>query len=198
MTESNNTPPWPLNYESPSNRPKRLGVFFFCIGLASLVVLMFFIVAPNFNKVRALDPRIVSAGRLRSIGQAILLYENDFHGNYPDSLSTVYENEGTYIDSSIFVNPASNDTPASGPTTQAIAKQLTAGGHLSYVYVGAGLTVSTVKPDTVIAYEILQNPGDGSNVLFGDGRVDYVDHAHIAVIIARTKTGPFPVTMPSP
>jgi hypothetical protein len=127
-----------------------------------------------------------SAYNLRMIGQAIAQYAKTYHGEYPDSFQTLFLHED--LDSGQFINPASNDTPATGPTTQAIADQLVAGGHLSYLYVGRGLNAASVKQNTVIAYEVLQTPGDGGNVLFPDADVEYFDHVRFTAITARLTT----------
>jgi prepilin-type processing-associated H-X9-DG protein len=154
-----------------------------------------------FFSVRFLRNRIISASHLRQIGEAILQYENNNHGRNPDSFQTLFLN--TTISSDSFVNPNSDDTPADGPTRQAIANQLLLPGHVSYVYLGRGYN-SLLQPDAIVAYEKPIRPGFGVptifgvNALFADGHVEGIDPAHSAVIIARTTTGPFPVTMPSP
>jgi len=139
--------------------------------------------------------RVKSASNLRQIGQAILLYGNDHQGKYPDSFQTILLNED--ITSEVFVSPSRSETPASGATQQQAADQLTEGGHVSYVYLGRGLSANTVTPDTIVAYEMIPNSGDGSNVLFGDGHVEYFAAPTAAKIIGRAATGEFPVTMPS-
>jgi len=145
-----------------------------------------------------LSPRppleIMSASNLRQIGQAILIYTQDNAENYPDSFQTLLLNED--INSEVFVSPLTSDTPAQGPTTQVVAAQLTAGGHLSYVYLGRGLTTKTATPDTVVAYQIVPNSRSNTNVLYGDGHVVVEDSATAAQIIAKAAAGKFPVTMP--
>jgi prepilin-type processing-associated H-X9-DG protein len=101
------------------------------------------------------------------------------------------------ITSEAFVSPLGSDTPASGPTTQAIADQLTAGGHLSYIYLGRGLTTQTATADTIVAYENLSLAHTGANVLFGDGHVEFEDPKLVTQIINKSASGKFPVTMPT-
>jgi prepilin-type processing-associated H-X9-DG protein len=199
MPESNQPPPQPLDYDSPQSAPPHRPRLIMCVAIA-LTAFLAFLAAAQFGLIpapqRSHSMRVISAANLRSIGLACLQYANDNYGQYPDSLATLLLNED--ITSGVFINPASDDTPAVAPTTQAIANQLTAGGHLSYVYLGRGLTAKTVTPDTIVAHELLLNPTDGANVLFGDGHVEYVDNAYIKTIIAKTATGPLPVTMPPP
>jgi prepilin-type processing-associated H-X9-DG protein len=101
------------------------------------------------------------------------------------------------ITSSVFVSPLTSDTPAQGATPQAIADQLVAGGHLSYVYLGRGLNAKTVTPEMIVAYEKLPASSKGANVLFGDGHAEWFDGATVAKIIDRAASGEFPVTRPS-
>ena len=198
MPENNQRPLLPLDYETPPDRPRRASLLFWLLVCASpLLALAIF--SPFFVSIgepRETANRVKSAANLRSIGQAILMYSDDNKGQYPDSFETLLLNED--VTSGIFVNPASDDIPATGPTSQAVASQLSAGGHLSYVYLGRGLTAKTVTPETVLAYELIQNPGGGSNMLFGDGHVDYIDGARATAFIAHATTAPVPVTMPSP
>jgi prepilin-type processing-associated H-X9-DG protein len=88
------------------------------------------------------------------------------------------------ITPAVLVCPSSNDEPASATDTAGIVTELTAAeknevGHkhcLSYVYKGRGLQVATVSPTAIVAYEPLDNhQGEGTNVLFGDGHVEWVD-----------------------
>jgi prepilin-type processing-associated H-X9-DG protein len=137
-------------------------------------------------------PRVMSASNLRQIGQAILLYSNDHHGQYPDSFGTILLNED--ITSAVFVSPTAG-TAAVGPTTQAIAAQLVPGPHLSYVYLGNGLNIATVTPDTVVAYEI-PSP-TGANILFGDGHVEYCSPTSMNSIAQQVANGKFPTTLPA-
>ncbi|HEX3357256.1 MAG TPA: H-X9-DG-CTERM domain-containing protein [Tepidisphaeraceae bacterium] len=133
---------------------------------------------------------------LRQIGQAILLYANDHHGAYPDSVSTILLEEE--VTSQLFICPTSNDTPATGPTTQAVAANLTAGGHLSYIYLGRGWTVAMTPANAIVAYEPLSNHGgDGMNVLFGDGHVEFLSAIAAKPILANAAPGNPPVTLPS-
>jgi prepilin-type processing-associated H-X9-DG protein len=101
------------------------------------------------------------------------------------------------VTADIFVSPMSNDTPATAPTMQAIADLLTAGGHLSYVYLGRGLTTQTATAGTIVAYEKLSIAGNGANVLYGDGHVEWDDAKFVTQVIDKAASGIFPVTMPT-
>jgi prepilin-type processing-associated H-X9-DG protein len=200
MPNSNQPPLLPLDYETPPNPPARRHRRLYWIGAAvGVLFLLLLVIADILPQLGRMGPpamRIKSAANLRSIGQCIVLYCNDNSDQYPDSFATILLNED--VTSGIFINPASNDTPAVGPTTQAVANQLTVGGHLSYIYMGRGLNAKTVTPDTIVAYEIPLTPPDGVNILFADGHVEWFDNTQAPRIIAKAASSPIPVTMPSP
>jgi prepilin-type processing-associated H-X9-DG protein len=161
------------------------------ILLLAISVLFF---PPHLIYTRDVNDRVKSATNLRYIGQTIRLYCIDYQGQYPDTFQQLLASED--VTSAIFVNPASNDTPAIGPTTQAAADQLLAGGHCSYLYLGRGLTDKTVAPNTIVAYEIPGIPNVGTNVLYGDGHVEWQNADYATKLIAKASSGQFPVTMP--
>jgi prepilin-type processing-associated H-X9-DG protein len=124
---------------------------------------------------------------IHQIGLAIMLYQNDFGGTYPDTLAQLLQNE--QITASVFICPSSNDTSADGPTTQALLADFNKPGHESYIYIGAGLNAATVTPDMIVLYEPTAIHAGKMNVLFGDGHADGVDATTGAKIIAAAATG---------
>ena len=176
------------------NYDRQIWAFLVSLGLLILVWSGFF--RPHLITTRAVNTRVKSATNLRQIGEAILLYSNDFQGQYPDSFRTILLNED--VTSDTFVSPSRDETPAGGATTRAVADDLDSGGHVSYVYLGEGLTTKTAMPETVVAYEIpVATDGGGANVLFGDGHVEFFEGSVLSKIVSRASTGVFPVTMPS-
>ena len=133
------------------------------------------------------------AENLRQIGQGILLYANDHGGAFPDSFQTILADENVLP--ICFVCPATSDARASGPTTRAVAQDLVGGGHLSYVYVGRELTNNTSDAKTVVVFEPFSNHGNGMNVLFGDGHVEFVDANRGARIAAEAAAGVRPIVI---
>jgi hypothetical protein len=218
MTDSNQPPPLPLDCRHGRCHPLwgTLAISLCAVVVAMLICLLVFHgLLPDWTPhyttaartLPATDPvtaaaiadadRAKSAANLDKIGYLIHEYCGDHNGDFPDSFPTLLL-EGNYV-SSVFVNPASTDTPAVGPTQQAIADKLLAGGHCSYVYLGRGLDCTGSSPeDAIAAYEIPLHPGDGANVLLVYGDVKYVDAAHVAKIIAQAKAGSFPVRLPVP
>jgi prepilin-type processing-associated H-X9-DG protein len=130
--------------------------------------------------------RLTCASNLRQIGQGVQMYANENHGAFPPDVATLLLTQE--LTSDAFVCGATNDTRANGPTTQAVAVNLTAGGHLSYVYTGNGLSPQS-PPDAVVASELLSNHRDGMNVLFADGHVQWLSARQGQTLIAELAAG---------
>jgi len=143
------------------------GLVLGAVGLVFFLPMSIAILLPSFDRAYETANRVKCASNERQIGQAILLYSNDYQGQYPPDFVTLLKTEN--ITPSVFVCPSSNDTPAKS------AAELLSGGHCSYVYVGQGLTAQTVSPSTVVLYERHDaHGGDGVNMLFGDGHVEFM------------------------
>jgi len=197
MSDTNAPAGPPLDYETPKPKPGSSGSFVALLILALVfLALMYEILIPSTSRSTGTANRVRCAANLRQIGQAILMYTNENHGVYPDSLATLLITED--ITSGVFVCPNSNDEAAAGPTTQAIISNLATVGHLSYVYVGVGWTSATTQANAVVAYESLTNhDGDGMNVLFGDGHVGWLTPKQAKIILANAGPGKPPVTLPA-
>jgi predicted Zn finger-like uncharacterized protein/prepilin-type processing-associated H-X9-DG protein len=160
------------------------------LGWGAYLGLIFAVMAPSLGGARQAANQVKCASNLRQIGIAILLYANDNQGHYPDSLDQLLLTQD--ITAPVFVCPSSKDSTATGATTQAIATNLNTGGHLSYVYVGKGLT-NSAGPTTIVAYEPLSNHANtGSNVLYGDGSVRFVSQPQAGQIIQQLQAGQNP------
>ncbi|MGE5612055.1 MAG: hypothetical protein ACM359_22600 [Bacillota bacterium] len=115
-----------------------------------------------------------------------MLYANDCAGRLPDNLGVLIIQAD--INPEVFVCPSSNDTKATGSTTQQAAS-LSTPGFCSYVYLGAGLKMPA-SPQLIIAYEQLANHGkDGINILYGDGQTAWIKGKEAERIIKELKTG---------
>ncbi len=124
---------------------------------------------------------------MHQIGLAILLYQNDHAGAYPNSVDEMLEEP---ITAEVFICPASTDTPSTGATTQAIAADFHKPGHLSYIYLGKGMNDKNTSADMLVLYEPLANhSGDGMSALFGDGHVEWIDAKLAAKVLAAVATG---------
>jgi prepilin-type processing-associated H-X9-DG protein len=140
------------------------------------------ILLPSLCRSRETANRVKCGSNLRQIGQAIFLYAQDNGGQYPPSLAELLAHED--ITAEVMTCPSSNDERSSGASTAEVVADLKAAetnapGHkhcLSYVYVGGELNAKTVADTAIVAYEPLENhDGDGANVLFGDGHVEFID-----------------------
>lgn len=110
---------------------------------------------------------------MRQIGQALLLYANENEGRYPAALEPLLLTQDITPD--VFCCPSSYDTPAPGASVEERSNALLQGVHLSYIYLGHEKGAQA-PADAVILYEPLANhDGDGMNILFGDGHVEFVD-----------------------
>lgn len=130
------------------------------------------------------------ANRLRQIGLACIMYASENGGRYPPTVNDIQLTQE--ITPEVFVCPVSNDTRAAGPTTAAVAANLTAGGHLSYSYVGGGLTSADANlAQAVVAYEpVAKHDGTaGMNVVYGDAHVEWHDARTGAKIAAELNAG---------
>ena len=141
------------------------------------------------------SPRLRCASNLVQVGQAILLYANDYHDQMPPDFAVLPSTEDIWTD--VFTCPATDDVKTSATQPAAIRADFAAGGHCSYVYVDGYATYSTLAPTDVVAFEPLANHGDGANALFGDGHVEFVNKAAAAAIERQFKAGTRPVRVPA-
>jgi hypothetical protein len=197
MSEEKVEPQIPLNYETPFERPVNLNPrvpnsiswTVMAIGLIAIGWVLTLASRAPFQ-----ERRNRCASNLHQIGLEILLYSQDNNGSYPDSLATLMLAEP--MDPSIFVCPASSDTPTTAPSTQAMADDMSKPGHVSYIYLGKGLTDKTVLSNQIIAYEPLANHGDGIDVLLSNGTSRFVDAKSATKIISDANAGIRPVMVP--
>jgi prepilin-type processing-associated H-X9-DG protein len=186
----------PLEYQSPEfkkkKRPNWILRILVTLGLSACVIS---IMLPGLCKAREPANRAKCASNLHQIGLALSLYAGDNGGHYPESFDQLLRDE--QLTSAVFVCPSSNDEAAAGDTQAAVITEMEKPHHLSYVYLGKGLTTATAKDDTVIAYELPDNhQGDGMNMLFGDGHAEWesIKAANELINKARAATQPVPNT----
>jgi hypothetical protein len=183
-TPPNREPLIPLEYREPvRDGPKRIvdspgKLVAFVVGSLVLVFVLASIalLALLSNKSGGPEsPRARCSSNLKNIAGACVTYSNTHNGAYPADFANMMASSG--MTSSFFICPDSNDTPATGTPAQQAAALTPGGGHLSYVWLGKGVT-SDSPTDTVLVYEPLSNHQQkGMNVLFNDYSVRWLSAA---------------------
>ena len=184
-----------LDYALPVARspwPRALAAALVVMSVGGVLLLKAAVLGPSYGARvnRSADACYAS---LHSISEAIQLYAVDHAGKFPDTLESLYPE---YVrDVRTFRCPSSGITAAAGATPEAVAADLAAGGHVSYVYVGAGLDATATR-DTVVAFDLPgHDPHSGVvNVLFADGRVERLRDAR--PLLAQYRANVHPLRLP--
>ena len=194
----------PLDYSAP-DPPATRSALLARWGMAAVILVgvgawAISVMMPSTSASRTQAQRIYCAANLRTLGAALDAYAKSHGGRYPDDLGQLVR--AANVNPRDFVCPQCADTPARGSTPAAVAADLTAGGHLSYVYAGAGLTTAA-HPDTVVLFDHPANHalrggggagvGDGGNVLFADGHVEWRNRAEFRPLLDRAASGQRPL-----
>ena len=161
----------------------RLGLVEVCL------VLLISILLPSLCRAREPANRVKCASNLKQIGLALAEYARANNGRYPPDLSVLLQPQSD-LAPAVFTCPSSSDVPATGDTPEARSHNLrSAPGHLSYVYVGAGLSSSDALPGRVLVYEPLANHGgEGMNVLYTNGDVTFIPMPDADRLIAELQS----------
>lgn len=179
-------PPASLEYASPpASRPWVRRAVYAAVA-AVVLVLLISVLLPSLNRSRHGPGYLKCSSNLRSIGQAVQMYANENRGLYPPDFGRLLLTQD--LTSEMFVCYSTDDVRADGPTMQAVAEKLSAGGHLSYVYTGKGMTLNS-PANAVLAYEPPSNHGNGMNVLFADGRVQWIDAVRGRKLMSELEAG---------
>jgi prepilin-type processing-associated H-X9-DG protein len=129
------------------------------------------ILLPSLNRARETANRVKCASNLRQIGQAILLYQNDKNGSWPPDLGTLVKTED--ITAQVFCCPDTNTQPPPNMSPDEAADWVNK--NSDYVFLGANLK-GMQGANVVVCYENDGNHhGDGMNMLFGDGHVEFLN-----------------------
>ena len=180
-----------LGYESAGDngrvlkpRKSRARYLVWAVGILVVGGMLVSVMLPSLCRAREPANRVKCGSNLRQIGQAIGLYAQGHGGQYPPSLAVLFATED--ITAEVMICASSTDEKSAaaemkGVEAEVAAAEANAPGHkhcLSYVYVGKGLTDKTATEKTIVAYEPLENQaGQGVNVLFGDGHVEFYSKA---------------------
>jgi prepilin-type processing-associated H-X9-DG protein len=129
---------------------------------------------PAVSRAREQAGRVQSMSNLRQIGLAMHMYANENRGRYPADLGTLALMD---LNPVVFVSPMGGKTVPQN-VVQGNAEQQKAwiNQNADYVYLGAGRGVN--DPDTagtIVAYEKPETTrGQGTNILFADGHVEWL------------------------
>jgi prepilin-type processing-associated H-X9-DG protein len=133
------------------------------------------IMLPSLNRAREQANRVKCASNMRQIGMAMLLYANDHKGAYPPDLGSLLEEDITL---DVFLCPDSNTSVPDEIKKAPQAEQAKwVNEHSDYVYHGAGRNNNDPADDQTLTEKPGHHGKDGSNVLFGDGHVEFVKPA---------------------
>jgi prepilin-type processing-associated H-X9-DG protein len=169
-------------------------------GFGALLIL---VLQPTFERLKQTSSFVPCAANLKCIGQALLLYSMDHNGKYPPTLEDLITDPSVDITTEVVICPSTSVKRASAASPEELRKVLVSGGrpdafvsapkrpsmHMSYIYL-AGSFDKTAPPDAVFAYEPLSNhDGDGTNVLYGDGHVSFLNRQEALRLIAELQSG---------
>jgi prepilin-type processing-associated H-X9-DG protein len=133
------------------------------------VPLLMSIMLPSLNRARETANRVKSASNLRQIGMGIMQYSAEHQGAYPPDLGTLVKTQDIPIVA--FVSPDSNTAAPPNLTPDQGADWVN--NNSDYIYIGAGLKQGAA-PENVVCYEKEAiHHGDGMNILYGDGHVEW-------------------------
>ena len=141
------------------------------IDAARLDKLMAEVIAPSLRRARYLAMRAISAANFNAIGKALALYTIDHEGAFPENLQVLVEKK--YLNARALVNPAHPDRKP------------------AYVYLPPRKPPVPAAAETLVAYEAHDKWGEGVNVLFYDGLVEFLrDRARFEKLLKQVKAAP--------
>ena len=127
--------------------------------VTAIIAILGAMMLPALSKAKSRAQRISGMSNLKQIGLAAQLYANDNGGKLPTSFSVMANELGT---DKVTIDPQTGQ---------------------SFVYVGAGLPLNSLKPESVLAYSPVF---DGRcSVLMADGHVEQMSAARFGEISSR-------------
>ncbi len=144
-----------------------VGIFVVAVGLVAMWIV--YVDARTTYLRRNADAKCKA--QMALIGESLERYASDHGGRYPQNIEELVRG-GYLLQAWSLVCPLTKDRPAWGNTTAELANKVSEPGHLSYVYIGAGV-VSTDEGDTPVLFEPPENHGGKTMlVLFKYGRAE--------------------------
>lgn len=150
--------------------------------VVGIVALLIWILLPERCASSERANRIKCQSNLLQIYKLMESYAKRHGGEFPASLEAILRDESSSFE--LVVCPSSADEKAVGATREEALANFRKGEHnCSYVYLGAGKRLGG-PADAVLVYEKPVNHElEGSNILYGDGRVEWCDRASAAKLL---------------
>jgi prepilin-type processing-associated H-X9-DG protein len=166
------------------------------IGICiALLLLIGYMARPSISGSEERGNRVRCSSHLRQIGQGVALYRS-VHRVWPQSLAQIMVD--TELSAKCFVCPSSGAKPAGGATVREMAQALTNPKHCSFIYFPPPPDAGDLSPDAILAIERMENhEGEGMNVLFADGYVEWHDRRTSQHVIDELRTGHNPPRKPA-
>ena len=134
------------------------------------------ILLPSLARARELSKRAVCAANLKGIGTAMYAYANDHNDKYPPNFKTLVDMQ--LCSPKSFICPsACVSTPAEKPTEDEL--------EACYTYI-PGQTTDSDQRNVLVYEKETDHDGDGGNVLFADGHVDWLPSDKLKEAVAET------------
>jgi predicted Zn finger-like uncharacterized protein/prepilin-type processing-associated H-X9-DG protein len=170
----------------PDGNGRGMAIAGLVLGCVSMVfmALPLAVMLPALNSAKERANRVKCASNLRQIGMAMALYSNEHRGQLPPNVQVMVTEMDLGL--SALCCPSSTDDPASTPG------QL-GPGTLSYIYIP--FKSMNMPASIVVAHEPLENhDGEGMNVLFMDGHVEWFNRAEAQQLLQDLAAGRNPPT----
>lgn len=172
---------------------RRFGIVLVCAlcGIAAnAAVFAIFPHSHNFGW----SPQLVCHNHLRQIGLAFKFYADDHNDALPPDFPALVRTVDITTD--LFICRASNDDRSRQPgmTPEQVAATVVEGtSTCSYFYARhLGMEYSQLTARHILVYEKSSNHSGGMNILFGDGRVEWVPKGQFEQIVAEVGAGQNP------
>lgn len=173
---------WRLNGRAPIPGAQVIGPQT-SIGIAAMVTA---VALPAVNSARERAHRVQSAANLRQIGQGIMLYRVD-NKKMPADLGQILTN--AEMSANVFINSAWSELP---PEVEQMTSEQQAewvNANSDYIYIGASLK-GFENAEHILAYEDPEKSGgEGINVLYMDGHVEWRSDTQAIVNQAQAQVG---------
>ncbi|MGC4033356.1 MAG: hypothetical protein QM754_16820 [Tepidisphaeraceae bacterium] len=155
---------------------------------AAFILIILF--GPEAQQARRQAKQIQCSTNLRKIGLAFQAYINaDRNGDFPPDLPTLVVSQELSAD--VFLDPADPSRRTEvGPVNNWASKIVPGSDHCDYIYPYQSGWNQSINPKTIVLYEPLSSHnGDGINVVYADGEVNWLETGDASRVIASIQGG---------